>query len=114
MDEPAADRPDDRLAWAAALLRLIPERFPGHPAVGWYAGLTNGLPVPNLPAPGIFHRFRRGRQAAYVWVNGEGVLVSPWHPELRGARTARRVGSIGEALDLLAAPRPRPWWRPWH
>ena len=52
---------------------------------------------------------------AYLWVSDGEVFLSPWHPEGgRGrGREVRRFYSMDEALDLLATPPCRPWWRFW-
>jgi len=114
MDEPANDPDDDPLRWAATIVRLIPEHFPGHPAVEWYVGITNALGEHDLPYHGVLHRFRRGRHTAYLWLEEDQVLLSPWHVECRPGRTVRPAESVATAIDLLARlPLPRPWWRFW-
>lgn len=81
---------DDQLEWAAALVRLIPDHFPGHPAVDWYVGITNGIPEPGLPASGLFHRFRQAKHTAYLWVEDGVVFLCPWHSEGRYGRIVHR------------------------
>jgi hypothetical protein len=115
MDPEERDCGDNHLRWAAALVRLIPEHFPGHPAVEWYDGITNALGEYDLPYHGVLHRFRRGRHTAYLWVEEDGVFLSPWHVECRPGRTVRAADSVAAAIDLLPSlPLPRPWWRFWR
>lgn len=90
----------------------------GHPAREWCVGIGNGVfeddnAVRDLPAPHPIYRFRRGKQAAYVWQAEDGWCVRPWQ-RMRGRvlNTIVRVADLGAALDELARPR-RPWWRFW-
>ena len=116
MDPPSdsADPFAESLRWARALVQLIPDHFPGHPMVDWYVGITNALGEYDLPYHGVLHRFRRGKQTAYLWLD-DGAHFSPWHPECRPGRTVHRAESVAEALDqLAAAPNFRPWWQFWR
>jgi hypothetical protein len=84
------------------MARLIPDAFPGHPAIDWCEGLTNAIHEGCLPHAGVFHRFRRGRYVAYIWID-DAVYLSNWCIEGDRNRTIQRAASIGDALDLLAA-----------
>src|SRR5262245_20864702 len=98
---PAPSAEADMLRVLSAWVRLIPDHFPDHPAIKWYEGLTNAIHDARvLPARGIFHRFRRGRDVAYLWAGEGGVFLSPWHPVGGRGREVRQVGSFDEALDL--------------
>jgi|SRR5262245_44011943 len=142
--EPADDAPSDKLAafwvqmsdelaeaanWIQKIVRAIHEACPNHPVLQDLEKVGNGVfeddhsnlwDLPHFqPIPGLFFRFRRGSDTAYMWLFDGGTWISPWHPlrprRRQPGRTEHRVAGIRDALEAVNTPRrpTRRWWRLW-
>jgi hypothetical protein len=84
------------------------DRNRSHPAAGWFDRIANGFfdddrGSPRWQEPWWVFRFRRGDEAAYLWLERDRCFLRPWGPmDGRGVPPVRDVPSFEAGLDELA------------